>query len=384
MDFDWTEEQQDYRDVVVRFAQRELNDDVIQRDADGTFPHQAWKRCAELGILALPLPEEYGGAGADARTLIVAMEALGYGCTDNGLLFSVNAHLWACQHPVMRFGNEEQRRRWLPGLGDGSVIAAHAMSEPESGSDAFGLRTTAVADGDDYVLNGSKVFVSNGPVADLFLVFATIDPGKGFAGISAFLVERDTPGLTVGAPLHKMGLRTSPMCELFFDDCRVPARALLGRPGGAMIIFVAGMERERSLILATAIGSMQRGLERCIEHARQRRQFGSPIGSFQAVSHRIVDMRVRLESARVLLYRLGWLIDQGRAKDVARESAMVKLVISEAFVQNSLDAVQVHGGYGYLTESGLERDLRDAVAGRIYSGTSDIQRNIVARTLGLA
>ncbi|MDQ3974584.1 MAG: acyl-CoA dehydrogenase family protein [Actinomycetota bacterium] len=381
MDFEWSDEQREYRDVVVRFAQRELADDVIGRDHRGEFPWEAWKRCADFGIQGLAVPADYGGAGADALTLILAMEALGYGCPDNGLIFSLNAQMWACEHPLAKFGSEEQKRRWLPSLCDGSLIAAHGMSEPGSGSDAFALKTTATQDDGHYVLSGSKTFVTNAPVADLFLVFATTDATRGFAGLCAFLVERGTPGFSVGQPLHKMGLRTSPMSELFFDDCPVPAANLLGRPGGGMAIFTSSMERERSLILACTIGTMQRQLERCITHARERRQFGQPIGRFQAVSHRIVDMKVRLETARLLLYRLGWLLDQGRP--AALESALAKLYLSECFVQSSLDALGVFGGYGYMTEYELERDVRDAVGSRLYSGTSDIQKNLAARFLGL-
>jgi alkylation response protein AidB-like acyl-CoA dehydrogenase len=381
MDFDWTEEQLAFRDSVVRFAQRELAGDVVARDHEGGFDRDAWRKLAEFGIHGLPAPKEYGGSEADTLTQVLAMEALGYGCRDNGLLFSLNAHLWACQHPVARFGTPEQKERFLPGLVDGTLIAAHGMSEPSSGSDAFALRTTAVADGDDYVLSGSKIWCTNGPVADLFLVFATLDRAKGFAGLCAFLVERGTPGFTVGPPIHKMGLRTSPMSELFLDDCRVPASNLLGRRGGGMVVFTSSMDRERSLILACSVGTMERNLERTIEHARTRVQFGSPIGKFQAVSHRVVDMKLRLETARLLLYRLAWLMD--RERPVGLDSALVKLHLSESFVASSLDALQLHGGLGYTEEYEIERDVRDAIGSRLYSGTSEIQRNLAARHLGL-
>jgi alkylation response protein AidB-like acyl-CoA dehydrogenase len=231
------------------------------------------------------------------------------------------------------------------------------------------------------VLNGSKTFITNAPIADLFLVFASVDRSKGWAGLCAFLVERDSPGLTVAQPLHKMGLQTSPMAEVFFEDCSVPATAMLGKVGAGMAIFNSGMERERSLILACAIGTMQRSLERCIRHARDRRQFGQPIGKNQAVSHRIVGMKVRLETARLLLYRLGWLIDQGRP--VALDSTLVKLYLSECFVESSQEALRVFGGYGYMSEYEIERDVRDAFGSVLYSGTSDIQRNLAARHLGL-
>jgi alkylation response protein AidB-like acyl-CoA dehydrogenase len=379
MDFDLTQEQRALRDSIHEFARRELNDDVVERDKSGTFSREAWRKCADVGLLGLPVPEEYGGAGAGALTTIVALEALGRGCTDNGLIFSVNAQMWACETPIVRFGTEEQKRRWLPGLCGGSLIAAHGMSEPGSGSDAFSLSTTARRNGDAYVLDGSKTFVTNAPESDLFVVFGTIDKELGFAGVTAFLVEQGTPGLTVGKPHSKMGLRTSPMGELFFEGCEVPAENQLGKPGQGMLVFDSSMSLERSCILASTVGTMERQLERSLAYARERRQFGQPIGSFQAVSHRLVDMRLRLDTARLLLYRLGWLIDRGEPSTL--ESALVKLYLSECYVRSSLDALHVYGGYGYMTESGLEREHRDAIGSQLYSGTSDIQKNLVARRL---
>jgi alkylation response protein AidB-like acyl-CoA dehydrogenase len=381
VDFDWTDQQRAFRDEVVRFAQRELLADVGKADVDSTFDAKAWQKCAEFGIHGLPFPQEYGGQGADPLAVMIAMEALGYVCKDNGLLFSINAQMWACMTPIARFGTEEQKRRYLPGLCGGSLIAAHAMSEPDSGSDAFSLRTSAIADGPDYVLNGSKIFATNAPVADVVLIFATIDKSLGFAGLCAFLVDRDTPGMVIGPPLHKMGLRTSPMSEVFLEDCRVPAEAMLGRRGAGMAMFNHSMEWERSCILATTVGTMQRQLERTIAYARGRKQFGQAIGKFQAVSGRIVEMQLRVETARLLLFRLAWLMTEGRATSL--DSALVKLHLSESFVQSGLDALQIHGGYGYMTEYEIERELRDAIGSRIYSGTSDIQRNIAARSLGL-
>lgn len=381
MDFDWTEEQRILREEIVTFAQEQLNEDLIQRDAESGFSFEAWKRCAAVGIQGLPVQSEYGGAGADPLTIVLSMEALGYGCRDNGLIFSLNAQMWSCEMPIASFGSEEQKRRYLPRLCDGSLIGVQCMTEPDSGSDAFALVTSAERKGDRYVLNGSKTFITNAPVAGVFVVFASTDRTNGFAGLSAFLVDRETPGVSVGAPFHKMGLRTSPMSEVILSDCEVPADALLGPEGAGAAVFNSSMDWERSCILASAIGSMERQLERSIAYARERRQFGQPIGKFQAVSHTIVDMKVRLETARLLLYRLGWLKANG--KPAPLESAMVKLYLSESFLRSSLDALQIHGGYGYLTESELEREVRDAVASRIYSGTSDIQRNIVASHLGL-
>jgi alkylation response protein AidB-like acyl-CoA dehydrogenase len=381
VDLELTEEQRRFKDSVIRFAEAELNDELIRRDLESNFPEEAWKKCAALGVQGLPVPSEYGGGEADPLTIAVAMEGLGYACLDNGLLFSLGAQMWSCEIPIVRAGTEEQKRRYLPGLCDGSLIGVQAMSEPGSGSDAFAMATRAEERDDGYLLNGSKTFITNAPVADLFVVFAVTDPGAGIGSVSAFLVERDTPGLSVGRPLHKMGLRTSPMAEVFLSDCVVPASGLLGRRGTGMAQFNTAMEWERSFILAAAVGSMQRQLERCVEYARERKQFGRPIGTFQAVAHRLVDMRVRLVTSRLLLYRLAWLWSQGRPSP--DEAAMVKLHVSESFVRSSLDALQVHGGYGYMTEYELEREVRDAIGARLYSGTSDIQRNIIAGHMGL-
>jgi alkylation response protein AidB-like acyl-CoA dehydrogenase len=283
--------------------------------------------------------------------------------------------------PIDRFGTDAQKEKYLPGLCDGSLIGVQGMTEPDSGSDAYSLATTARRDGDSFVLNGSKTYITNAPVADVFVVFASIDRSKGWAGLCAFIVERDTPGLQIGPNFRKMGLRTSPMSELVMTDCVVPAENLLGKVGSGMMVFNHSIEWERSCILASAVGTMERQLEEAVKFANSRQQFGEPIGKFQAVSHKLVDMRLRLETSRLLLYRLGWMLDQG--KPVALDAAMVKLHLSESFLQSSLDNVQIHGALGYMSEAEVERDVRDAIAGRIYSGTSEIQKNIIARHMGL-
>lgn len=375
------EEQLSLQRSIVDFAQRELGHDLEQRDREATFTREDWIKCAQVGLVGIPVPSDYGGLGASATTVAGALEGLGYGCVDNGLIFSLNAHMWACEMPIVHFGTDAQKRRWLPGLCDGSLIAGHGMSEPESGSDAFALRTTATRVKDGWVLNGSKTFVTNAPESDLFIVFATTDRSLGFAGLCAFVLQRGTPGLQVGPAMSKMGLRTSHLGELFLSDCQVPADGLLGEPGGGMAVFNSSMRWERSLILAASVGTMRRQLERCVAYARERVQFGTPIGSFQAVSHPLADMRLRLQTSHLMLYRIAALLDAGTATDL--DAAMTKLHLSEALVKSSLDSLQVHGGAGYLTESGLERDVRDALGSRIYSGTSEMQRNVIARHLGL-
>ncbi len=381
MDFAWTEEQLAFRAAVVEFARKALRDDLITRDRESRFNHEHWRRCGEFGIQGLPFPEQYGGGGMDILTTILAMEALGYACPDNGLLFGLAAQMWSVQMPILRFGTEAQKQAWLPNLNSGAWVGAHGMSEPDSGSDAFALRTIAEPQGDHYILNGTKTFVSEAPAADLFVVFATIDRHKGALGLTAFVLEKDTPGFTVGKQIEKMGLRTSPMAELIFDNCRVPVANRLGREGRAVQIFNDSMEWERGCILASNIGTMERLLETSAQYVRERKQFGKPIGQFQSVANRLVDIKVRLEAARLLLYKAAWAKQHDR--NPGPDAAVAKLFLGEAMVQSCLDAVQVRGGYGFTTEYEVERDLRDAVGGTLYSGTSEIQRNLIARSLGL-
>ena len=376
-----SDEHRRLQESAISFARQALGHDVITADTDGTFSREAWRHCADFGVLGMPIPEEHGGLGLGLTALLAVMEGLGYGTRDQGLLFSLNAHLWTNSIPILVYGTDAQRARFLPRLCDGSLIGANAASEPDAGSDIFSMRTRAVRDGDTYVLTGTKTFVTNAPVADLFVAYATIDPALGPMGITGFIVERDTPGLSIPRGLHKMGLRTSPMAEVVFDDCRVPVANRLGREGRGVEVFECSMEWERGCILASCLGVMRRQLEECIRHARTRKQFGRPIGKNQSVANRIVDMRVRLETCRPLVYRIGALKDAGRP--AVMEAAIAKLHVSNCFVQSSLDGIQVFGGYGYMTEQQIERDLRDAVGSGLYSGTSEIQRNIIARALGL-
>jgi alkylation response protein AidB-like acyl-CoA dehydrogenase len=382
MDFSLTEEQKILRDNVVRFSREVLNKDVAKRDREQSFSRELWLRCAEIGIQGLPVPEEYGGSGVDALSSAIALEALGYGCEDSGLVFSLCAHILSCVVPLWLHGNEEQRKRFLPGLCDGSLIGVHAMTEPDSGSDAFALRTKAIPDGDGFRLNGTKTFISNGPVADLIIVFAMTDSAKGYhGGVSAFLVKSGTPGFVAGRKFEKMGLRTSPIGELVFEDVYVPPEDLLGSVGAGSTLFNNAMDWERICLFASHIGTMERLLEQSTAYARTRQQFGQAIGKFQAISHRIVDMKVQLEAARLLTYRSAWKL--GRVKNVSMDASMTKLFVSESLLSSALSTVQIHGGYGYMTETQVERALRDAVGATIYSGTSEMQRNIIARWLGL-
>lgn len=382
MDFTLTQDQKVFREEIIRFAKKELNPGVIERDRAQTFPHDLWLKCGQMGFQGLPVPEEYGGIGLDPLSSALAMEALGYGCEDGGLVFSICAHLLACVIPVWRHGTEEQKQKYLPRLCSGEIIAVNAMSEPGSGSDAYAMKTRAVPDGDGYRINGTKIWSTNGPVADLALVYAITDAEKGFfGGTSVFLVERDTPGYRPGQKFEKMGLRTSPIGEIVLEDLWVPKEALLGGIGGGAALFTQSMEWERVLIGAKHCGTMQRLMEKSIQYARTRTAYGERIGRFQGVSYKIVDMKIRFEAARLLCYKAASRLD--KARDVGIDASMVKVFCADALVQTALDTVQIFGGNGFMTEYEVERSLRDAIGGKIYSGTNEINRNIVAKWLGL-
>jgi alkylation response protein AidB-like acyl-CoA dehydrogenase len=381
MDLELSEEQQRLQRAAIEFARAELNDDVMARDRNEVFSMEGWKKCAQFGVQGLPIPSDYGGAGLGITDVIAVMEGLGYGALDQGLLFSLNAHLWTVALPVLVFGTPEQRRKYLPGLCNGDLIGANGASEAGAGSDVFSMRARATRHGDCYLLNGAKIFVSSAPVADLFAVYATVDPQLGPMGVTAFLVERGTPGLSIGPVMGKLGLRTSPMAEIIMEDCAIPVANRLGREGRGVTVFESSMEWERGCILANYLGVMKRQLERSIEYARDRRQFGQAIGKFQSVANHIVDMKVRLDTCRPLVYRIGWLKEKG--KPAALESAVAKLYVSECLVNSCRDAMQIHGGYGYMVDQGIERELRDALGSTLYSGTSEIQRSLIAKGLGV-
>lgn len=379
MDFTLTATQQDWHDRAVSFAKEELADDLLDRDERRKFWREGWNHCARFGILGLPIPEAYGGRGESLSVTIAAMEGLGYGCEDNGLLFAMNASMWTVSIPILLYGNEDQKRQFLPGLCDGTLVGANGASEVGAGSDIFSMTTRAERRGDRWVLNGRKTWVTSGPVADLFVCYATTAPAKGVLGISAFMIPRNTPGFRVVREIRKLGVRTVPMGELAMEDCELPAESLLGREGRGAEVFRTSMTYERGAILASCLGTMRRQLDQCVAHARTRRQFGKPIGEFQAVSHKIVDMHLRLETCRPLVYKVGLLTDQG--KDAGIEAAMAKLHVSECFAQNSLDAVRIFGAAGFVAENGVERNLRDSVGSLIFSGTNEVQRTIIAKHL---
>lgn len=382
MEFEFTEEQKNIRKTIIDFARRELNPGIADRDQEGVFPRDLWEKCIEMRLLALPFPEKYGGEGFDFVTTVGIFHAMGYACKDSGLVHALICQI-LCGMQILLFGNEDQKATFLPELISGKVIYAQAMTEPGSGSDVFAMRTNAVkVDSGQYIINGTKTMISNGPLADQVLLFAVTDTKKkALGGITCFLIGKGIPGFSRGNPMKKMGLRTLMNGELMFLDCPVPASSIIGHVGQGAIIFNETMEWERILIPASLLGELERVLEESVCYAKDREAFGQPIGNFQAISHKIAKMKMDSELGRLILYHAASLKD--RKKRVMLESSIAKLFISESLKQACLDAVQIRGGYGYMTEFEVERELRDSVVSTIYSGTSEMQLNIIARLTGL-
>ncbi|PKT70405.1 acyl-CoA dehydrogenase [Streptomyces populi] len=377
MFLDWQPHQSKEYDDMLSAVRERLD---RPRPPEGGL-RELWRHCGELGLLGLCVPAEDGGGGRSALDTAHLIEAFGRGCADTGLVFATSAHQFACAVPISAYAGDEVRRRLLPALCDGSFIAANAMTESEAGSDISAMSARAVRDGDGYVLTGTKSWASNAPEADVFVTYAVTDPTAGFLGVSAFVVERGTAGLSVDGPFEKMGLGTCAAGSVRFEECRVPARNLLGEEGEGSAIFQHSMAWERACLFAGYVGLMDRLLERCVAHARERRQFGRRIADFQAVSHRIADMKLRLEAARMLLYRACFRLDRDEA--LPMDSALSKLAVSEAAVQAAVDALQIFGSRGYLVSEGLEVVLRDAIPAKLFSGTSEIQHELIAKGLGL-
>ncbi|HUF09117.1 MAG TPA: acyl-CoA dehydrogenase family protein [Rhodothermales bacterium] len=381
MDFSLTDDQQALRDKFAAFAHASLNDSSVESDVLESFRRDRWMACAREGILGLNIPKAYGGSGYDILSTIAALEGLGYGCRENALPFALNSQMWSVHPAILKFGTEDQRQKWLPRLCSGEKIGAFGITEEQTGSDAYAMEARARKVDDGYVLSGRKAYVTNAPVCDLAVVFAVTDPDAGRWGVSCFVVERGTDGFETSPARNKMGMRTAQMGDLLFEDCLIPTESRLGPEGVGVSMFTTAMESERGYIFASQVGRMRKQLEEAIAYATERKAFGRSIGGFQSVSNRIANMKLRLDTARMLLYRVAWLEEQGRS--VQLEAALAKLHLSECFVESSLDFIRIHGARGYVTEFEVERDLRDGVGGLIYSGTSDIQRNIIARMLGL-
>lgn len=383
MDFSIPEEYQAFRLRVEEFAHVELNRDMIARDHEGAFANDLWAKCGEFGILGLATEPQYGGSHTEIDVLRAChgLMGLGYGCDDVGLGLGINAHLWTVVMTISEYGTDAQKQKFLPKMSSGKWIGAHGLSEDNAGSDVFSMQTTATRVDGGYLLNGHKRLVTLGPICDIALVFASTNPDVGKWGLTAFIVESNSEGFIRKPMQHKMGLRTVPFGRLHFEDCFVPEENVLGKVGAGWGISNSSLEYDRCCMLSCKLGTMEKQLEDTISFAKQRKQFGKKISDFQAISHRIAEMKSRIEIAKLLQYKMAWMKQQQMSGML--DGAILKLFLSESYVTSSLDAIRIHGGSGYLTANGIERNLRDAVSGVIYAGTSDIQKNIIASSLGL-
>jgi butyryl-CoA dehydrogenase len=376
MDFELTDEQQLIRDAVREFAESEVAPTAAATDRDHRFPAELVPRMAELNIMGIPYPEKYGGAGGDYVSYMLAAEELARACATTSVILL--AHCSLATWPVYHFGTEEQKERYLRDMASGRRLGAFALTEPGAGTDAGATTTTAVLKGDEYVLNGSKIFISNAPYAEIYIVFAKTDTAAaGTRGISAFIVERDTPGFTVGEAEHKLGIRGSSTPPLYFADCHIPKDALLGGEGNGFKVAMQTLDGGRIGIAAQALGIAQAALDAAVGYAKERVQFGKPLAAQQAIQWMIADMATAVDAARLLVYRAAWCVDNGRP--YGTEGAMAKLFASEAATRVADRAIQVHGGYGYTEDYPVERNYRDAKITEIYEGTSEVQRMVISR-----
>jgi butyryl-CoA dehydrogenase len=380
MDFEFTKAQLMFKKEVVRFAQKEIVPRVQEHDRREAFDFESFRKLGEFGILGLHFPEEYGGEGADVVTTVLAGEALGEAGVDGGLTLSYGAHSFLCADTIYRHANEDLKRKYIPKLASGEWIGCMGLSEPDAGSDVASLTTTAIKNGDRYILNGTKMWITNGPIADVAVVYAKTQPELQHAGISAFVVEKGTPGFKAGSPLIKMGVRTSQTSELVFTDCEIPATHLLGREGEGFLMAMQTVEWDRSALLAPFVGSATYLLKNCARYAKGRVQFGKPIGHFQAIKHKLADIRIFGEAARALVYRIAWCKDQGKPLNHL-EAAVAKLFIADWSLGPTNDAVVLHGGYGYTHEFNVERIFRDSRLAPIGGGTSEIQKKIISKLM---
>jgi butyryl-CoA dehydrogenase len=375
MDFELTEEQQMMQRMVRDFGEKEIRPVAQEMDASGEFPWAVIHKMGSLGLLGLPVPEEYGGCGADTVTYAIAVEEISR--VSGSLGITLASHTSLGLDLINRFGSEAQKRKYLPSLASGKGLAAFGLTEPEAGSDAGAVRTSAVPDGEQWVINGQKIFITSGSIADVVIVAAVTDRSAGTKGISSFIVEKGTPGFRPGRDEEKMGLRSSVTSQLFFEDCRVPKENLLGQLGEGFKQFLITLDGGRISIGAMALGLAQGAFEAAVKYSRERVQFGQPIAKFQAIQWMIADMATEIDAARLMVYRAAWLKDQGAR--FTKEAAMAKLYASEAAERACFNAIQIHGGYGYVKEYDVERIYRDNRLTTIGEGTSEIQRLVIAR-----
>lgn len=381
MDFNFSKEQKQICRIIRETSRKALNENVFKHDEESTFSVRKWQICGELGIQGLPIPKAYGGSGLDLLTTALAIQHFACACKDEGLVFSICAHICTVAVPLWQYGSQAQKNKFLHKIAAGDYIGANAITETDAGSDPSGMLTTALKSGQAYILNGIKMFVTNAPVSDLLVIYARHPNGMKMMDISAFLVEKNNAGLRIGQVFKKMGLRTSAMSEIILTDCKVPFEMLLGRERWGMAIFNDAMFWERILMSAYHIGAMEQQYDTALQYANSRKQFGRDIIQFSAVSDKVIKMKMRIETAKLLLYKTCWQYDTTLQKRMA-DASMLKLLVADARVKSSLDAIQILGAYGYMKESDTEKQLRDSIASKIYSGTSEIQKKIITESLG--
>jgi len=378
VDFRLTEEQEFIKQAARDFAQKEIKPGAGERDEKAEFPADIVKSMGELGFMGIAIPEEYGGAGTSNLSYVLALEEISKADAGVGVIMSVNNSL--CCDPIYHFGNDDLKKRYLTRLASGEQLGAYALTEPGAGSDAGSLTTTAVKDGDEYVLNGTKAFITNGDSCDLLVTYAKTDPdAPSGKGITSFVIEKGTPGFIVGKHEDKLGIRCSDCVSIIFEDCRVPAANIIGEEGKGFKVALATLDVGRIGIGAQALGIAQASLEESLSYSSERVQFGKPIAAFQAIQWKIADMAMEIAGSRLLLQHAAWMRDEGMRHTL--ESSMGKLFASETAMRAALQAVQIHGGYGYIREYPVERHMRDAKITEIYEGTSEIQRLVIARNL---
>ncbi|RSK29991.1 acyl-CoA dehydrogenase [Bhargavaea beijingensis] len=377
MNFKLSEEHEMIRKMVRDFAEKEVAPTAAERDEEERFDVELFHKMAELGLTGIPWPEEYGGIGSDFLAYVIAVEELSRVDASAGVVLS--AHTSLAGWPVYKYGTEEQKQKYLRPMAEGSKIGAYCLTEAGSGSDAGGMKTTAKKDGDHYILNGSKMFITNGGIADTYIVFAVTDPSSKHKGTSAFIVESDFEGFSVGKKEKKLGIRSSPTTEVIFDNCRVPAENLLGEEGQGFIIAMKTLDGGRNGIAAQAVGIAQGALDHSVAYAKEREQFGKPIAANQGIGFKLADMATSIEASRLLTYQAAWLESNGLP--YGKESAMAKLMAGDTAMNVTTEAVQVYGGYGYTKDYPVERFMRDAKITQIYEGTQEIQRLVISRML---
>ncbi len=370
MNFELSKEQIELRNEIIQFAKKHLNEKKYYE----SFSYEMWEKVSDFGLLGITLDEDLGGLGESYLTAAILFEALGYSCKNNGFVFVINNHIWVAQNLISLYGSKRLKEKYVPYMVSGKHIGAIAITEADAGSDAFSMRSVAIDCGDYYELTGTKMFVSNGSIADIFIVFAITKniPNKC---LTAFVVEKQFSGVKVSEDINKMGLESCPTSVIIFEHCRIPKENVLGKIDQGGYLMTSALEWERIFEFIPHIGAMQRVMESCIEHVNSRTQFGKFLGEYQAISHKIADMKVRIEMARMMMYKVAWLKDQGKSAYV--ESSIFKLYVSDSYINTCREAIQIFGAYGYAKEYDVERELRDAIASSIYSGTNEIQRNTI-------